>query len=276
MDNVKEKVSTWINNEKSNTIYFFFFNFFCKNIKINGILLLLILFAWVFYIHHHSFLSGALLGIIGSAIASFNLIDGYKEYKMRNVKIHILSLLKSQTDGLFETMLGYTKEIFHEVAHAAKDEKQEKLAYEIWNKQSNLWVHYHNLKKDELTKKIEELSKLIFNYCVEFHSPENVIDFSVAISKINSIKDIVSSQLTLVNDELLLSSYVELILIMSHLESEDLPENISIGGNDIDDIRNCFYLLMNCYKFLLCYKEQINEYVKIRNKKHDDFFALTR
>lgn len=276
MGNFNEKISAWITNEKSNTIYFFFFKFFFKNIKVNFILILLIFIAGGFYLYKHSFISGALLGIIGSAIASFNLVDGYKEYKIRNVKTHILSLLKSETDGLFETMLGYTKEIFNDEAHSATDEEQKKIAYKIWNKQKELWLHYHNLTKKELTQKIAELSKQIFNYCIKYNSPENVIDFSIAISKLNSIKDIVSSQLILVNDELLLSSYVELTLIMGNLDSKNLPENEVIGGNDIDDIINYFYLIMNCYNCLLYYKKQINNYVTIRNKKHDDFFCLTR
>ena len=273
MHNFKERIFKGLSNEKFNNIWVFFFIFLVKNIKINILLVLLIFLAGGFYIHHHSFISGGLLGIIGSAIASFNLVDGYKEYKSRNAKTIILSYLKSETDGLLETMLGYTKNIFENAAHTIEDKEQQKQAYAIWNKESKLWVKYKNHSKKELIKEIKELSILIFDYCTEYDSPQDIIDFSVAIAKMKSIKNIVSSLLIMVNDECLLSAYTELILILSSLDSTDLPDNVPIGGSDIDMITNCFYLLKNCYEHLLAYQEEINEYVKDRNVTHKTFYS---
>lgn len=271
----KTQIFEWINNEQFNNIYVFFFDFFLKNIKINGILLLLLFLACDLYFYHHPFVSGCLLGIVGSAFASFNLIDGYKEYKNRNAKIIILSYLKSETDGLLETMIGYVKIVFEKIKNNSTNDLQKDCAMNIEFAACYIYVKHNNSKKIKLVNDIENISKSIFNYCVKYHAPQDSIDFSVAISKLTSIKEIVSSQLIIVNDEFLLETYTELILIMSQINSKDLPENIPIiigGGKDIKLIIDCLYLLRGCYDNLLSYEMQINKYTKERNNKHTRFF----
>jgi len=277
MSNLKEKISKLILLNKEFFNNFFFFNLFIKNIKINGLLILFLFVASGFYLHKHSFISGVLIGIISSAMASFNLIDGYKEYKIRNAKIIILSYLKSETDGLLETMIGHVANVFEKIKKTATDNFKKDSAMNIEFAARDIFVEHHNSTRIKLVSDIENIAKSIFNYCVKYNTPQDLVDFNVAIYKFTSIKEIVSSQLILVNDEFLLGAYTELILIMSQINSKDLTENVPIvigGGKDIKLIIDCFYLLTNCYDSLLRYKKQIDEYVTIRNNKHHDFFSL--
>lgn len=242
-----------------------------RNIIINFWLGLIL--SLLFLYHKDSNLSNYAVGVLSSSFAAFNLIDGYTFYKNRYAEIIVMSNLRAYTGDFLETILTLLENLFDEELIVARDENdkdREKVLYKMINLKGDLWLKHQNLDKQVL-ENLNKFLKMIVDYDDKYDLERKEINFKVAPKQLKKIKDVFSNNLPLFSDGSLIKVYSELILLTGDFDKTILPENDYSNNNEAKLLSDTVYVLIPCYNCLLKHNKEINNYVRLRNKKHYNF-----
>lgn len=244
-----------------------------KNGIINLVIILFTILSWIFIHPNHHTVFGITIGIIGSALASFNLIDGYNVYKIKVAKITIISNLLSETSIFLNIILDLIGKVLKkEIERLPDDSEEKRFALKITGLQLSAFNCGDNLKY-ETVEKLEKIFALFCKFCKKVNLRDEIINFDNARIQFRKIESIITSYWAMINDESLINSYTELMLAGSDLNESYQYEDVIEVGNDMNTLRANFYMIINCYKSLLRYKTIMQNYTEPRRKKYFGFIA---